>query len=35
MTKEALETFLDVYNINMNNREIVEKIDNLRKSVNG
>jgi len=33
--KKILEAFLAVYDINMNNREIVEKVDNLRKFVNG
>lgn len=33
--KKVLEVFLAVYDINMNNREIAEKVDNLKKSVNG
>ena len=33
--KEALETFLDVYSININYRDVAEKIEDLRKSVNG
>ena len=32
-TKAALETFLDVYGININYRDVAEKIENLKKSL--
>ena len=33
--KAALETFLDVYGVNVNYRDVAEKIESLKKSMNG
>ncbi len=34
-SKAALETFLDVYGVNVNYRDVAEKIESLKKSMNG
>jgi hypothetical protein len=33
--KEALETFLDVYGVNINYRDVSEKIESLKNRIHG